>query len=423
MLYQESLNRLLAHAVGSTPYYRERGAYRSAVDNLTGWNDLPLLEKETVQEHFADFLSEVFTGPACRDQIDIRHTSGSTGQYLNVYWYKKDTVRAAVPHWLIRRRLYGIGPTSRMVYFYTTEYQGNTLLAREDETLAARDEKSLGFCKSGLTDTRLRQIIERMKEYRPDWIQAQPSVVVLLADCAEEAGGDLSALLPSLRMIELTGETLPAATRERLSRVFGCPVVNFYGCNEMGSIALDTGEGFRCFDSNVYLECLSDGLPAADGDEGDLYATTLTNRAMPLIRYRTGDRGRLWRQADGSTRLELTSGRTSDFIVTPGGRRINAYVLLRPVDMINQRMGEIIRQFQVIQEGPRQFRCRLAVKEAYRGWGGTLRELFIENLREDELKEADWTFEIASHLFPADRTGKLAFFLDRRPAEGGEQHG
>ena len=59
MLYQESLNRLLAHAVGSTPYYRERGAYRSAVDNPTGWNDLPLLEKETVQEHFADFLSEV----------------------------------------------------------------------------------------------------------------------------------------------------------------------------------------------------------------------------------------------------------------------------------------------------------------------------------------------------------------------------
>ena len=415
MLYRESLSRLLRHAAATVPFYRRRAEYTRAADDLSYFESLPLIDKGIVQECFQEFLSERYNSPACRDEIDIRHTSGSTGQYLNVYWHRKDTIRAAAPHWLARRRLFGIGPQSRLCYFYTTEYQGNTILAREEDTLASRDERSLGFCKSGLTGARLRQIVERIGEYRPDWIQVQPSVAVLLADCAEEEGLDFP---DSLRLLELSGETLPDAVRDRLAKAYGCPAVNFYGCNEMGSLALDSGEGLCCFDSNVYLECLVDGRPAGEGEEGELYATTLTNRAMPLIRYRTGDRGRLWRREDGPDRRELTLGRTSDFIVTPSGRRINAYVLLRPVDMINQRMGEIIRQFQVIQEGPARFRCRLAVREAYRGWGETLRGLFIEYLREEELSRAEWAFDIDTHLFPADHTGKLALFLrdDSGPA-------
>jgi phenylacetate-CoA ligase len=47
------------------------------------------------------------------------------------------------------------------------------------------------------------------------------------------------------------------------------------------------------FAPNVKVEIFKDGEPAESGEFGDLVLTTLTNRAMPLIRYHQGDMGAL----------------------------------------------------------------------------------------------------------------------------------
>ena len=62
------------------------------------------------------------------------------------------------------------------------------------------------------------------------------------------------------------------------------------------------------------------------GKSGDILCTTLSNYAMPLIRYRVGDIGVLSKEPCdcGSNLQTLTriEGRTDDVILTPDGRKI-----------------------------------------------------------------------------------------------------
>jgi phenylacetate-CoA ligase len=44
---------------------------------------------------------------------------------------------------------------------------------------------------------------------------------------------------------------------------------------------------------HVHVEIYDGDVPANPGAFGDIVLTSLRNRAMPLVRYRVGDRGRL----------------------------------------------------------------------------------------------------------------------------------
>ena len=50
------------------------------------------------------------------------------------------------------------------------------------------------------------------------------------------------------------------------------------------------GEGMHLRENDLYCEIIGKGgAPLPDGESGELVMTTLTRRAMPLVRYRTGD--------------------------------------------------------------------------------------------------------------------------------------
>ena len=70
-----------------------------------------------------------------------------------------------------------------------------------------------------------------------------------------------------------------------------------YGMTEMGlGCAVDCAAhaGLHIRENDLLLEVVDGaGRPVPDGIEGELAFTTLTRTAMPLIRYRTGDRSAL----------------------------------------------------------------------------------------------------------------------------------
>ena len=90
-----------------------------------------------------------------------------------------------------------------------------------------------------------------------------------------------------------TAVTLEPALRQRLESHFGCPVVDWYSLTETGPLAVTThGRGYRLFAPDVYVEAVdADGVPVADGEPGELVVTGGRNPYLPLVRYRTGDRG------------------------------------------------------------------------------------------------------------------------------------
>ena len=113
-----------------------------------------------------------------------------------------------------------------------------------------------------------------------------------------------------------------------------------YGTSETKEIAWECTDGRMHLNADVvHLEAVDDAgqsLPA--GEEGDLVATLLVSRAMPLIRYRTGDRGLLLSErcscGCAMPLLGVITGRAADVLVLRDGWRISPYALTCAIERI-----------------------------------------------------------------------------------------
>jgi phenylacetate-CoA ligase len=140
--------------------------------------------------------------------------------------------------------------------------------------------------------------------------------------------------------------------RERIERVFGCRVFNKYGSREVGDMACEIPQcdGLWIAPWGVHVEVVDDaGSPVPDGSEGELIVTLLTNFAMPLLRYRIGDRGALappgtgW-HGDAARVLLRVTGRTVDAFRLPDGTVIDGEYFTHLL-----YFRDWVSRFQVIQ--------------------------------------------------------------------------
>jgi phenylacetate-CoA ligase len=113
-----------------------------------------------------------------------------------------------------------------------------------------------------------------------------------------------------------SAEVLTPENRELIETTFGCRVFDRYGCREVSVIASECGEhqGLHINADNLLVETVTDQGPVR-GEDGEVLITDLRNFAMPLIRYRIKDVGRLLPQACGCGRglplMRISGGRTS----------------------------------------------------------------------------------------------------------------
>jgi len=110
--------------------------------------------------------------------------------------------------------------------------------------------------------------------------------------------------------------------------------VEFYGCTEVGPIAAQCPAGsMHIMTDNVHVEICRDEQPLRCGDFGDIVVTSLSNRAMPVVRCKIGDSGRISPDPCGCGRpypvLADLVGRAADLFITADGRRIHGSVLGR----------------------------------------------------------------------------------------------
>lgn len=93
-----------------------------------------------------------------------------------------------------------------------------------------------------------------------------------------------------------TSVAMSPTLRERLRRRYGAPVIDWYSMVETGPIgyACPRTDAYHLLPPDLYVEVLRpDGTPAAAGERGEIAVTGGRNVFAPLLRYRTGDFGRL----------------------------------------------------------------------------------------------------------------------------------
>ena len=169
-----------------------------------------------------------------------------------------------------------------------------------------------------------------LQDFRPAAICGTPSFVLHIAESLREQGGDPSAL--GLRYGMYGAEPWTEGLRGALERAFGCPAYDTYGLSEIVGPGVagecEARRGLHVCDDHFLPEVIDPAtgalLPA--GQEGELVLTTLTKRAIPMVRYRTGDVTTLDPEpcpcGRTSVRIGRIKGRSDDMLVIKG---VNLY--------------------------------------------------------------------------------------------------
>jgi phenylacetate-CoA ligase len=332
---------VLGHALRQVPVYRETGLRLDAGDPWRTLAQLPTVTKADLRERLIDPCDDVIDPKRCRSV----KTSGTTGEPLRIvqdfdhlrHAYALGLVRT---HWtdlpLDRRILYPFHTALDRWFEYTAPAYG---LARIAEFGAVGDEEYW------------TEIVRLVRAHRPEAIVGHPTRCLELADLLERHGGRGFA---APRLVNTWGERLSAAGARRLGDFFEAPVRDAYGMSEVGTIAVQCEHSaYHVECERLWIEILDEaGEPVPRGQVGEVVITNLINRAMPLLRYRTGDLAAL---ADGACAcgrphlaLRLVEGREPGRLVLPGGRRLGVRAVALPLQALP------LARYQVVQRAPEE---------------------------------------------------------------------
>jgi phenylacetate-CoA ligase len=93
-----------------------------------------------------------------------------------------------------------------------------------------------------------------------------------------------------------TSVAMSPGLKRRLTERYRAPVIDWYSLVETGPIgyACPLGHGYHQLPTDLYVEVLGpEGSPVEPGERGEIAVTGGRNAFAPLLRYRTGDYGRI----------------------------------------------------------------------------------------------------------------------------------
>jgi phenylacetate-CoA ligase len=197
----------------------------------------------------------------------------------------------------------------------------------------------------GMTE---RQVM-LIRDFEPDIIMCTPSYMLAIVDEMWRQGIDPATT--SLAVGIFGAEPWTESMRKELESVLDMHALDIYGLSEVmgpgvANECIETKDGPHIWEDHFYPEIVhpETGEVLADGEKGELVFTTLTKKAMPVIRYRTRDITRLLPgTARPMRRMEKVTGRTDDMIILRG---VNLFPT--QIEQLILRVPDLSPHFQCI---------------------------------------------------------------------------
>jgi len=279
------LKAVVSRAYDNVPLFRERlearGLTPASIERLEDIAKLPFTVKADLRDTYPFGL---FASPM-GDVVRLHASSGTTGKPIVVAYTREDvevwsevmarTFAACGLHRAdVLQNAFGYGLfTGGLGAHYGAETLGATVIP----------------ISGGNTD---RQIMV-MRDFGVTALCATPSYFLHVIERAGELGVDMKAL--PLRVGVFGAEPWSDAMRVRIQADAGIKAFDIYGLSEIigPGVASECSaqDGLHVFEDHFYPEIIDPetGEPLPDGSEGELVLTTLSKKAMPMIRYRTRD--------------------------------------------------------------------------------------------------------------------------------------
>ncbi|PMH33110.1 hypothetical protein BCU72_15015 [Vibrio cyclitrophicus] len=343
----EKLKDLLIQANRFSPYYKKVfEACDVNFDNrsthseiLKSFNKIKFLDKDLIRENHENIICE-----NAKDTY-INTSGGSTGEpvvFLQDLDFRKDA-----------------DATRDFVYSKRGFVKGNKLVkiwGAERDTYSGR-RAYIDLIKDVIKNRRIhnsfllnkpqsKKIFNNLMRFKPKLVvaysQSLYEITKLLDDSYPLSKGIVGA-------IHTSAGVLKPHMRIRIEEFFSAPVYDHYGSREVSSIASQfehDGDYIGLSHFNLVEIVDKNGNPVEPGQVGDVVVTNLSNKAMPLIRYKIGDRARLSYNSQSYLlpKLESIIGRTVDIFLAQNGDHIDGEYFTHLLYHIDS-----IRKFQIIQ--------------------------------------------------------------------------
>jgi phenylacetate-CoA ligase len=329
---EQRLREVLAHALTHVPHYgiavrlHPDAALHEPLDEVLA--RFPYLTKDEVMADQRAFLD----GRLDPRRLLYATSGGSSGQGIGLWRSKRlaDIEKAFFAHeWgrfgfsFERSRILRIGADARrLAHEPPTQVVGNRLM----------------LSPYHISDEHRAAILEAIRRFEPQYVHAYPSSAAALAELLDRHAGEFQ-----VRAVLLASEPATPAQLAAIRRLFPCPISLNYGLSERTNLAFaghdeDGTSAYRFQRLYGWTENRVD-----ENDRFEIVGTSLWNDVMPLIRYRTGDYGRI----DARQHCLAIEGRGHEFLIDRSGRRIPGLAIV-----IDEETWDFVRLYQVRQRRP-----------------------------------------------------------------------
>lgn len=372
-LQLERLQSTINRAYRNVPFHQQRilaaGVDPSRIRSLQDISQLPFMRRQHLSEHYP---YELFAVPL-RDIVRIHTAPGTAGN---------PTVSGYTPHdlniWqqILARGLQAAGVTPHdILQINLTPGLANW----------GRDYKRGAELTEASVIPNIPLSIEKkvmvLRDYKTSVLVTTPALAMELALHIRQQGINTNAL--ELARLILAGERIPADKRRFLEEALNVTVWLHYGLSEVPGPAIayecPQHEGLHVNEDHFLAEIVDPdtGSPLPDGEPGELVLTTLTTRAFPLIRFRTGDRASFYTRAcecgRSLRRIQWFAERTDD-IMNIDGVNVHGQLVLANLE---KTLGRI--------PGPVHFFVQQAdAKKHLEVWLPVSSEIFSDEIKELE---------------------------------------
>lgn len=333
-LQEKRSREIFTYATQHVPYYRNLQLSGNAK-----LKDLPILTKEILRAEANQLVSDEFDS----ESLDIHRSSGSSGVQSFTKMTKAHTfyLRALQTHWWSWG---GYEPGKTLLQAGMTIERGFT---KKIKDILFRVHYMNAF---HLTAAAISKAISAVRTQQPKFIAGYPSALNEIAEQVIKNNEQTS-----FEALISYGDKLFDHHANNFEKAFLSPtIINTYGCAE-GLLMACTADlpYYYIMSPHVVLEIVDDqGNTVPDGTMGHVLVSCLTNKAMPLLRYRLGDLGIMLPKASYPMQrrfnyplLQKLVGRETDVIKTPHGNTLIVHSFTGIFEYV-----DAIKQFKIIQQ-------------------------------------------------------------------------